>query len=132
MSPGQKLSAFVIALSITVFVPAHAETFRVTIDKLDFSPKDIKATVGDTIEWINNDIFAHTAMDPMRSPLCRRVNVAVVASTSSIDTTNDDAQAQLKSAIQLFDPGPVAGVVVAVDETGELSNCPQQRMAGAL
>ena len=61
MSPGQKLSAFVIALSITVFVPAHAEIFRVTIDKLDFSPKDIKATVGDTIEWINNDIFAHTA-----------------------------------------------------------------------
>ena len=61
MSPGQKLSAFVIALSMAVFVPAHAETFRVTIDKLDFSPKEISAKVGDTVEWINNDAFAHTA-----------------------------------------------------------------------
>ena len=61
MSPGQKLSAFVIALSITVFVPAHAETFRVTIDKLDFLPREISAKVGDTVEWINNDVFAHTA-----------------------------------------------------------------------
>ena len=61
MSPGQKLTALVIALSVAAFAPAHAELFRVTIDKLDFSPKDIKATVGDTIEWINNDIFAHTA-----------------------------------------------------------------------
>ena len=61
MSPGQKLSALVIALSVTAFVPAHAETFRVTIDKLDFSPKEFNAKVGDTVEWVNNDIFAHTA-----------------------------------------------------------------------
>ena len=61
MLPAQKYLAFIVALSMAAFVPAHAETFRVTIDKLDFSPKDISAKVGDTVEWVNNDIFAHTA-----------------------------------------------------------------------
>jgi plastocyanin len=42
-------------------VPAHAETIRVTIDKLVFSPAEINAKVGDTIEWVNQDILAHTA-----------------------------------------------------------------------
>jgi hypothetical protein len=26
-----------------------------------FSPAEIEAKAGDTIEWINNDVFAHTA-----------------------------------------------------------------------
>jgi plastocyanin len=42
-------------------VPAHAEIIRITIDKLVFSPAEINAKVGDTIEWINKDILAHTA-----------------------------------------------------------------------
>jgi plastocyanin len=41
--------------------PAWAETIRVTIDKLVFSPATINAKVGDTVEWVNNDILAHTA-----------------------------------------------------------------------
>lgn len=41
--------------------PAHAGTVRVTIDKLVFSPAVVKARVGDTIEWVNNDVLAHTA-----------------------------------------------------------------------
>jgi len=41
--------------------PARADTITVTIDKLVFSPVDIKAKVGDTIEWVNKDAFAHTA-----------------------------------------------------------------------
>src|SRR5215216_2623763 len=40
---------------------AQAETIQVTIDKMVFSPADIEATAGDTIEWVNNDILAHTA-----------------------------------------------------------------------
>ncbi|MGI6851183.1 cupredoxin domain-containing protein [Mesorhizobium sp. 1B3] len=40
---------------------ARAETIRVTIDRLTFSPAVITATVGDTIEWINKDPIAHTA-----------------------------------------------------------------------
>jgi plastocyanin len=33
----------------------------VTIDKLVFVPAEVTAKVGDTVEWINNDILAHTA-----------------------------------------------------------------------
>ncbi len=42
-------------------VSAHAETIQVTIDKLVFAPAEITAKVGDTIEWVNKDILAHTA-----------------------------------------------------------------------
>ncbi|TPL00225.1 MULTISPECIES: cupredoxin family copper-binding protein [unclassified Mesorhizobium] len=41
--------------------PALSTTIEVTIDKLVFSPASIQAKVGDTIEWTNNDILAHTA-----------------------------------------------------------------------
>ncbi|RVD47060.1 amicyanin, partial [Mesorhizobium sp. M2D.F.Ca.ET.140.01.1.1] len=41
--------------------PALAATIEVTIDKLVFSPANIEAKVGDTIEWTNNDVIAHTA-----------------------------------------------------------------------
>ena len=40
---------------------AGARTLRVTIDKMAFSPAEIDAWAGDTIEWVNNDAFAHTA-----------------------------------------------------------------------
>jgi plastocyanin len=49
-----------LALTIGA-VPAQAETLQVTIEKLAFSPADIHAKVGDTIEWVNQDILAHTA-----------------------------------------------------------------------
>ncbi|MDX8452798.1 cupredoxin family copper-binding protein [Mesorhizobium sp. VK9D] len=41
--------------------PAFAATIEVTIDKLVFSPASVRAKVGDTIEWTNKDILAHTA-----------------------------------------------------------------------
>ncbi|MBZ9896341.1 cupredoxin family copper-binding protein [Mesorhizobium sp. BR1-1-6] len=41
--------------------PAPAATIEVTIDKLVFSPASVEARVGDTIEWVNKDAFAHTA-----------------------------------------------------------------------
>ncbi|MDX8514993.1 cupredoxin domain-containing protein [Mesorhizobium captivum] len=41
--------------------PALAATIEVTIDKLVFSPVSVQAKVGDTIEWVNKDVFAHTA-----------------------------------------------------------------------
>ena len=44
-----------------VSVSARAETITVTIDKLAFAPTEITAKVGDTIEWVNKDVFAHTA-----------------------------------------------------------------------
>ncbi|MBM2715173.1 cupredoxin family copper-binding protein [Mesorhizobium caraganae] len=41
--------------------PVQAETIQVTIDKLVFSPATVEAKVGDTIKWVNKDVFAHTA-----------------------------------------------------------------------
>ena len=61
MRPGRYLFQFIIIISGMNAVPAHAETIQVTIDKLVYSPVEIKAKVDDTIEWINKDIVAHTA-----------------------------------------------------------------------
>jgi plastocyanin len=40
---------------------AAAETIRVGVDKLMFTPAQVSAHVGDTIEWVNSDFIAHTA-----------------------------------------------------------------------
>jgi plastocyanin len=37
------------------------ETVRVTIDMVKFSPAQVSAHVGDTIEWASRDFVAHTA-----------------------------------------------------------------------
>jgi len=54
-----------LLLARTVFglcpVPAQSETIRVTIEKMAFSPAEVKAKGGDTIEWVNRDIFLHSA-----------------------------------------------------------------------
>lgn len=53
------LAAF--ALSGLMSVSAQAETIQVTIDKLVFVPAEVTVKAGDTIEWVNKDILAHTA-----------------------------------------------------------------------
>ena len=40
---------------------APAETVRVEVDRLTFTPAEISVKVGDTVEWVNKDILAHTA-----------------------------------------------------------------------
>jgi plastocyanin len=61
MPPGRYLFVFMVMVWGMTSVPAQAETIQVTIDKLVFSPVEIKAKVGDTIAWNNKDIVAHTA-----------------------------------------------------------------------
>lgn len=51
---------FVLAPTMAA-VSAQADTIQVTIDKLVFEPAAVDARVGDTIEWVNKDVFAHTA-----------------------------------------------------------------------
>jgi plastocyanin len=57
----------VILLALTVApvglasLSAHAATIQIVMDKLVFMPAETQARVGDTIEWINSDILAHTA-----------------------------------------------------------------------
>ena len=58
MSKRHLLIALTLAIGI---VPAQADTSQVTIDQLVFSPATVEAKVGDTIEWVNMDVFAHTA-----------------------------------------------------------------------
>jgi hypothetical protein len=85
---------------------------------------------GDTLD--TNDIFERAPNDPMRSPLVQTIGVAVAPSTASIDTSGNDAIADLKSALQLFDPDPVAGTVVGYETTDELRDMPMQRQPGGL
>jgi plastocyanin len=58
MTPG-RIAA--LAVSTLFSITAQAETIQVTIDKLVFAPADLNAKVGDTIEWVNKDVLAHTA-----------------------------------------------------------------------
>ena len=53
---------FSIALAFAAMaVPAHAATIEITMENLVISPAEVSAKVGDTITWINKDVFAHTA-----------------------------------------------------------------------
>lgn len=58
--PGRIGIAAVVAYAVLT-VPVRAETIQVTIDKLVFTPAEVSAKVGDTIEWVNKDPLAHTA-----------------------------------------------------------------------
>lgn len=42
-------------------ISAHADTITVTVEKMAFSPAEITVKAGDTVQWVNNDILAHTA-----------------------------------------------------------------------
>ena len=54
--------AVVTALMLgAIAVPAHAATLQIVMENLVVSPAEVSAKVGDTVEWINKDIFAHTA-----------------------------------------------------------------------
>ncbi len=44
-----------------IAVPAHAATLQIVMENLVISPAEVSARAGDTIEWINKDVFAHTA-----------------------------------------------------------------------
>jgi hypothetical protein len=79
----------------------------------------------------SNDVFERAPDDPMRSPLSRTIDVAVVSTTASIDTSRNDAIADVKAADQLFTPQPTV-TVVGYDMTDDLRNCPLQRAAGGL
>ena len=61
----------VVAASAIVFVSACAQappppppppkTVTVTMQDIGFSPAEVTARVGDTVEWVNKDVFDHTA-----------------------------------------------------------------------
>jgi plastocyanin len=64
MGSGRNLLAFIVIILGAGPIPVRAvraDTIKVVIDKLVFSPAEINAKVGDTVEWVNKDILAHTA-----------------------------------------------------------------------
>jgi plastocyanin len=50
----------VLALA-AMAIPSHAATIQIVMQNLEISPAETSAKVGDTIEWVNKDVFAHTA-----------------------------------------------------------------------
>jgi plastocyanin len=51
-----------IALALCAMAaPTHAATIQIVMRNLVISPAEVSAKVGDTIEWVNKDVFAHTA-----------------------------------------------------------------------
>ena len=48
----------VAALMVGASISAGAATIQISMEDLVISPAEASAKVGDTIEWINTDIFA--------------------------------------------------------------------------
>jgi plastocyanin len=54
--------AIVAAVALAVAaIPAQGATIQISMEKLEISPAEASAKVGDIIEWINRDVLAHTA-----------------------------------------------------------------------
>ena len=79
----------VAAAMAGISVSAQAATIQITMDNLVISPAEVSAHVGDTIEWVNKDIFAHTATarngdwDVMMPP--KKTVTSVLKRAGSID-----------------------------------------------
>ena len=58
MRAGMTVAALAAALWTA---PAFGETITVAMGNVTYTPEKISARIGDTIVWINNDVFAHTA-----------------------------------------------------------------------
>ena len=46
---------------LVMTAPSGAATITIVMQNLVITPAEVSAKVGDTIEWINKDIVAHTA-----------------------------------------------------------------------
>jgi plastocyanin len=58
----RRVLPIVTALAISLIsASARAATIEISMENLVISPAAASAKVGDTIEWINKDILAHTA-----------------------------------------------------------------------
>ena len=51
----------VAALTLGMSVSAQAATIQISMENMSILPAEMPAKVGDTIEWVNKDIFVHTA-----------------------------------------------------------------------
>ena len=49
---------------VAMTAPAGAATITIVMQNLVITPAEVSAKVGDTIEWVNKDVVAHTATAP--------------------------------------------------------------------
>jgi plastocyanin len=61
MLPRRYLPIVIAMMLGAIAVPAHAATIQIVMENLAVSPAEASAKVGDTIEWVNKDVFVHTA-----------------------------------------------------------------------
>ena len=55
------LSIMTAMALLVMTAPSGAATITIVMENLVIAPAEVSAKVGDTIEWINKDVFAHTA-----------------------------------------------------------------------
>jgi plastocyanin len=60
MQPG-RITLAAAALCGLLAAPARAETIRIEVKNLGYSPAEVTARAGDTIVWDNKDVLQHTA-----------------------------------------------------------------------
>ncbi|HEY1752719.1 MAG TPA: cupredoxin domain-containing protein [Caulobacteraceae bacterium] len=41
--------------------PRAPQTFQIVVDKMAFGPAPVDLHVGDTVQWVNRDMFQHSA-----------------------------------------------------------------------
>jgi plastocyanin len=56
-----RLLALAALLLAPMVAPVHAAALEITMENLEITPREVPAKVGDTITWVNKDVFAHTA-----------------------------------------------------------------------
>jgi plastocyanin len=62
MKPARRAAAFIAAMELACAASAEAgEVVQIKITDLAFSPSEITAKVGDTVEWVNGDFIDHSA-----------------------------------------------------------------------
>ena len=61
MRTGRYVAVVAALMFGAMAVPAQAATIQIVMENLVVSPAEVSARVGDTVEWINKDVFAHTA-----------------------------------------------------------------------
>ncbi len=61
MQPGYVRLIGATLICCAIAVPVRAATIQIVMENLEIKPAVASARAGDTIEWINKDVFAHTA-----------------------------------------------------------------------
>ena len=57
----RRIFPIVVALVLGASVSARAANIQISMENLEIAPAEVSAKVGDTIEWVNKDVLAHTA-----------------------------------------------------------------------